>query len=72
MTLGLMMARRSDGSRRVKEGRGSAEILYWRGICGGARGSEGGGVGARLLVGVGGRGRGMGGGNGLRRGTSGV
>ena len=28
MTLGLMMARRSDGSRRVKEGRGSAEILY--------------------------------------------
>ena len=72
MTLGLMMARRSVGSRHVKEGRGSAEILYWRGICGGARGSKGGGVGARLLVGVGGRGRGTGGGNGLRRGTSGV
>ena len=67
-----MMARRSDGSWRVKEGRGSAEILYWRGIGGGARGSEGGSVGARLLVGVGGRGKGTGGGNGLRRGTSGV
>ena len=67
-----MMARRSDGSQRVKEGRGSAEVLYWREIGGGARGSKGGGVGARLLVGVGGRGRGTGGGNGLRRGTSGV
>ena len=66
------MVRRSDGSQCVKEGRGSAKILYCRGIGGSVHGSKGGSIGACLLVGVGRSGMGMGSGNGLQHGTNGV
>ena len=54
----------------MKKGRGSAKILYWRGIEGDACGSEGDSVGMCLLVGVGGCEMETGSGNSMWCGTS--